>query len=225
MATVPNIVVTIRTVEDGAQERPRAVVIESPYAGIDRLHRATNELYAQRALLDALNRGEAPFASHLLYPQVLDDNRPPERYMGIQGQLAWIDLAKAIAVYVDLGISGGMTEAILYCLRRGYEIELRSLDGAQAEAVDAMLAQAITPADLFRDVRLVGPAGTSGNGYVRPHPDAVVDMLRRDDELGERTGERFLNMEAFPDAPAPSPPPPVARPDGPASSWGGAGNG
>jgi hypothetical protein len=50
----------------------RLVIIESPYAGDP----DGNLAYARAALADSLARGEAPFASHLLYPQVLDDMIP-----------------------------------------------------------------------------------------------------------------------------------------------------
>src|SRR4051794_36682614 len=63
----------------------RLVILESPYAGdVER-----NTLYARRALKDSLMHVEAPIASHLLYPQVLDDLIPSERQLGIDAGLAW----------------------------------------------------------------------------------------------------------------------------------------
>ena len=53
------------------------VIVESPYAGdVER-----NERYARACIRDCLLRGEAPFASHLLYTQagVLDDTIKEER--------------------------------------------------------------------------------------------------------------------------------------------------
>lgn len=60
---------------------PRRVLIESPYAG----DVARNERYARACLADSLARGEAPFASHLLYtqPGVLDDTNPHEHAAGM----------------------------------------------------------------------------------------------------------------------------------------------
>jgi hypothetical protein len=48
-----------------------------------------NIRYAQLCVLDCLQRGEAPFASHLLYTQVLDDGilRPSARRWAIRGRL------------------------------------------------------------------------------------------------------------------------------------------
>lgn len=53
------------------------VLLESPYAGNVEL----NVTYARACMRDCLKRGEAPFASHLLYtqPGVLDDLVPNER--------------------------------------------------------------------------------------------------------------------------------------------------
>jgi hypothetical protein len=214
MARIQDLEIRVRM--EAIYDGPRPVVIESPYAGETRLERAANELYAQRCLSDALDRGEAPFASHLLYPQVLDDATPAQRYQGIEANKAWIDAARYVAVYVDRGISGGMSEAIVYALKRGYSWELRTLDGAAAAEVDAMLAQAVTPEALFDDVRLVGQAGTSGNGYVTPHPDNVADMVRRDAGVEAEDHGTYVV-----DLPGPAPRP-MARPDGPGSAWGSA---
>lgn len=86
----------------------RRVIIESPYAG----HIERNAAYARACMLDCLERGEAPFASHLLYTQVLRDEEPEERAQGIEAGLAWHVCADRVAVYEDLGISGGMQIAI-----------------------------------------------------------------------------------------------------------------
>ncbi len=59
-------------------------------------------------MLDSLGRGEAPFASHLLYTQFLDDNDPGQRALGLRAGQSWLLKAEAVAVYTDLGISPGM---------------------------------------------------------------------------------------------------------------------
>lgn len=87
----------------------RRVVIESPYAGdIDR-----NTLYARRAMADAISRGEAPLASHLLYtqPGILDENSPAERALGISCGYAWMKQAEVVIFYTDYGLSPGMDNA------------------------------------------------------------------------------------------------------------------
>lgn len=103
----------------------RLVIVESPYAGdVER-----NTRYARAALADCLRRGEAPFASHLLYtqPGVLDDDVPHDRAGGIAAGLAWGEKADATIVYMDLGISSGMRVGIERARRDGRVIEFRRL--------------------------------------------------------------------------------------------------
>ena len=105
----------------------RLVVVESPFAGdVER-----NVRYARAAMKDCLLRGEAPYASHLLYTQenVLDDNIPAEREHGIQAGFAWRQAAQATVVYGDLGISKGMEYGIKDAQKRGCPVEYRSLPG------------------------------------------------------------------------------------------------
>jgi hypothetical protein len=101
----------------------RLVILESPYAGdVER-----NTLYARRALKDSLMRGEAPIASHLLYPQVLDDLIPSERQLGMDAGLAWRKVAEATVVYQDYGISPGMEYGMQLAQERGIPIEYRRI--------------------------------------------------------------------------------------------------
>lgn len=108
------------------------VVIESPYQGDSPTETIENIHYGRACLKDCLNRGEAPYASHLLYtqPGVLDDDVSAERARGIAAGFEWGDAAHIRAVYVDLGISEGMRQGIDRALRMGQKIEMRRLDGA-----------------------------------------------------------------------------------------------
>lgn len=88
----------------------RLVIVESPYAGdIEK-----NVRYARACMADCIRRGEAPFASHLLYTQegILRDDVPGERKLGIDAGFAWGKKADATVVYTDLGISPGMQKGI-----------------------------------------------------------------------------------------------------------------
>lgn len=103
----------------------RRVIVESPYAGdIER-----NVQYAREALADCLRRGEAPFASHLLYtqPGVLRDEVVEERALGITAGFAWRAAADATVFYVDLGWSSGMKAARQHCLEAALPWEERSI--------------------------------------------------------------------------------------------------
>lgn len=101
------------------------VVLESPYGGdIDR-----NVRYARACLRDSIMRGESPIASHLLYtqPEVLRDEVPDERELGIKAGLAWQRVAATSVVYTDMGISPGMAFGIEQAKLHGIPVELRSL--------------------------------------------------------------------------------------------------
>lgn len=105
------------------------VLIESPFAGVTQLARDLNLLYARQAMKDCFDRGEAPFASHLLYtqPEVLDDTIPHERQLGIDVGLLWGSLADKTVVYTDRGISNGMEYGIENAKKSGRPIEYRTL--------------------------------------------------------------------------------------------------
>lgn len=113
--------------------KPDLVILESPFAGVgDTPYRKMishqgNLLYARAALADSLSHGEAPFASHLLYPQALDDSDPKQRKTGITAGLAWGRHADAVAVYTDRGISPGMSQGIALWRSLGLPIHERSL--------------------------------------------------------------------------------------------------
>jgi hypothetical protein len=109
----------------------KLVYIESPFAG----DVAANTLYARAAMRDSIQRGEAPFASHLLYtqPDILDDEVPTERRLGIAAGLMWAAQAEATVVYDDLGISEGMALGIRDAQAAGRNVEFRRLN-AFAEA-------------------------------------------------------------------------------------------
>lgn len=101
------------------------VIIESPYAGDISLNRA----YAQACLRDSLSRGEAPIASHLLYPQVLDEHVEAERRWGIEAGLAWMAEADLVVLYEDFGRSRGMLNALCEAQRLCKRTEVRYLLG------------------------------------------------------------------------------------------------
>lgn len=102
------------------------VVIESPLSG----NKEKNKAYARRCMLDSLERGEAPYASHLLFdqPGLLDDDKPEDRKVGMEAGFKWGECADLVAVYIDLGISGGMREGIKRARARGQIVQYRCFD-------------------------------------------------------------------------------------------------
>lgn len=107
------------------------VIIESPYGNVDPDLIERNVQYARACMKDALERGEAPYASHLLYtqPGVLDDSLPAERLRGIEAGFAFRRFARRTAFYVDLGWSQGMTLALEHCRAKSFPMTFRTLTG------------------------------------------------------------------------------------------------
>ena len=97
--------------------------IESPLAG----DRVRNVAYALAALRDSIDRGEAPFAGHLLYTHILDDALPEQREIGMDCHLSWLRHASLVAVYADYGVSPGMRWAINLAVDQAIPIEYRRI--------------------------------------------------------------------------------------------------
>lgn len=107
----------------------RLVTLESPYAAPTAEGIAANVEYARACVRDALARGEAPIASHLLYtqPGILRDEVPEERQWGIDAGLAWRTASEATVVYMDRGLSRGMEYGIAAAKAAGKPVEYRHL--------------------------------------------------------------------------------------------------
>lgn len=105
------------------------VIIESPFAGDNEQERDANIAYARKCVADAVHRGEAPIASHLLFtqPDILDDSDPAQRYLGIEAGLAWYRVAGRCVVYMDRGVSSGMSTGIVRAIAHGVPVEERYL--------------------------------------------------------------------------------------------------
>lgn len=110
-------------------DRPRRVILESPYSGDTELHVE----YARACVRDCALRYESALASHLLWTQdgILNDNIPQERGLGIALGLAWGSVADATIVYIDFGITEGMMIGIKDADLAGRKVEFRSLNGKE----------------------------------------------------------------------------------------------
>lgn len=103
----------------------KLVIIESPYAG----DLEGNLSYARACMSHSLSKGEAPFASHLLYtqPGILDDTIKEERLKGMVAGFSWMTKAELVAVYIDRGITAGMKEGIKRASELKIPTEYRNL--------------------------------------------------------------------------------------------------
>jgi hypothetical protein len=111
----------------------KRVAVESPYGSLPDGSRASpetaarNVAYLRACLRDCLMRGEAPFASHGLYPGALDDADPEERRRGMEAGFEWALEAEARVVYGDHGITPGMREGIAQAEEARQPVEYRFL--------------------------------------------------------------------------------------------------
>lgn len=119
----------------------KLVVIESPFKSaafllpnghVVHLSEEDNVRYARACAHDCFMRGEAPWASHLLYPQpgILRDDVPKERELGIAAGIMWGACAERCVVYIDRGITEGMRKyGIPGAEGRKQPVEYRRLGG------------------------------------------------------------------------------------------------
>lgn len=113
---------------EGVSERMPVVMLESPYAGdVER-----NTRYARACMLECLRRGEAPFASHLLYTQALDDADAQQRGLGMLAGHALLPVCDYVVAYVDYGVSPGMQERMRLAESLGVQVQRRKLGHGEA---------------------------------------------------------------------------------------------
>lgn len=153
------------------------VILESPLSAPTPEERAANVRYAVECMRDSLQRGEAPFASHLMYSRnvaeavfeatlpggyhstslvsavvapygALDDSNPDERKLGMEAGFAWLAAAEKQVVYVDRGVSAGMRAGIARFIEQVTGRTIASFRGPNGLRVGSVCTQV-----LFRSVR------------------------------------------------------------------------
>ena len=105
------------------------VLVESPFSAKTKEEFERNKRYARLCLRDCFLRGEAPFASHLLYtqPGVLNDAVLEERQLGIDAGLMWGIKDEKSVFYSDFGFSRGMEYGLSNAKKSNRPIEYRNL--------------------------------------------------------------------------------------------------
>lgn len=81
----------------------KLVYIASPLSG----DVEANLHFARQACLNAISQGVTPFAPHLLYPQMLDDNDPAQRELGMKMGDQMLSLCDELWMCGDI-VSPGM---------------------------------------------------------------------------------------------------------------------
>lgn len=115
-------------------------VIESPFSAPTEPELVRNVKYAILAVRHSLALGEVPYASHLFYTQMLDDNDERERMQGMNAGLALCAKADQTAVYTDLGESRGMKYGMEAARKAGRIIVTRTLfDGLNDSEVNSAI--------------------------------------------------------------------------------------
>ena len=82
----------------------------------------SNIRIAQSMVKLALLKGHAPFAPHLQYPQILSDDVPEYRVIGMQAGLEWVGACDEVWIWGDGGISEGMKAEVAEAQRVGLPI-------------------------------------------------------------------------------------------------------
>lgn len=105
------------------------VILESRFSAPDIEGLVRNKKFTLACMRDCFLRGEAPYASHVIYAQthILDDFIANERALGMHAGFLWGDLGQKTVVYTDLGISSGMQMGIEHARKMGRPVELRTL--------------------------------------------------------------------------------------------------
>ena len=89
-----------------AYKNRRKIYVASKYAGDEEKNVKNAIGYCRRVI----EQGHMPLASHLLYPQMLDDMNPEERKMGQMFGMALLGICDEVWVFGE--ISSGMAEEI-----------------------------------------------------------------------------------------------------------------
>ena len=121
----------------------KRVQILSPFRGESSAIERRHVEYAKAAMRDCFARGEAPWAPHLLYPQVMSDLNESERQVSIEAGCNWLARADLVAAYIDLGISAGMRLELEQARRCGVQVVERRLSGWHEPPAPRTTAQRI----------------------------------------------------------------------------------
>lgn len=187
------------------------VMIESPYSAETPEKIQENVDYAIKCMQDCINRGEAPFASHLLYTQQVGNGKAFEKD-GQTDQQHWITRAKGIELgstwrklvdktvfYLDKGWSSGMRTAKEDCVCLGRPFEERFITTKilyVIEGSNEMLKQKIGMLLLPQDTGIIL---LNANLNLKDYSNykVVIRIMKEDVRFGTRIGDNDFDGRAF----------------------------
>ena len=109
----------------------KLIYVVSPYSG----DIGKNTEYARKACRNVMDCGHAFFAPHLLYPFILNDDRPDERRCGMEMGLAVLARCDELWVFGSV-VSDGMVTEVREAARLGIPVRYFELaDGFRLEAM------------------------------------------------------------------------------------------
>lgn len=97
----------------------KLVYIASPYAG----NREANVRFAKAACRYAIEQGETPVAVHLMYPQILSDDIPAERDLGMHMGLRVLETCDELWLCGN-HISAGMRAELCQAEKLGIPVRM-----------------------------------------------------------------------------------------------------
>ncbi|MGL4208196.1 MAG: hypothetical protein ACRCTY_02285 [Candidatus Adiutrix sp.] len=97
----------------------KKIYVCSPYAGDVDANVEMARVFCRKAMED----GHAPFASHLMYPGVVNDLIEKDRARGIACGLTFMESCDEMWAYVGKGISEGMALELEHALKIGIPVK------------------------------------------------------------------------------------------------------
>lgn len=110
------------------------IFVSSPFAG----ETEKNIRLAKQACRYVIEKGNAVFCPHLLYPQLLNDDKLEERRRGMEMAKQLLNACDELWVFGDR-ISSGMHEEIEHAKRHKIPVlRIISMDSAQEDAAETL---------------------------------------------------------------------------------------
>ena len=109
----------------GSDVSMKTVIVVSPFHETVERSRRYHTTFAKLLCHRAAKAGVTPFASHLFYPQFLNEDDPADRELGLACEHGWIDKCDELWIWNAWGISPGMQAAIDYVLDHDLPVEMK----------------------------------------------------------------------------------------------------